>query len=354
MNKSILKLGRGWIIFWAFKCSLLAASVLASYYPKKMKQQMGRAFKHVVLISRYGHTSCYLKTEEKEQFGLYQIKKYIKPNGVKKFCQFLNKKTTQILADLNHLNKNGQITNKEFKKIIYQIQEYLGYYAVPRQIIDHINSNKVSLVLNDLKQARLLAEPVFGLFEEIIQKFCRQLVVKAGNYNTRLFSSMSINEMIKYLQGRKLIDKKELEKRYEHSAMIITPGKYLIVNNSKTVSELEKLNIEKSNDKTINGTIAFKGIAKGVARIIFDPAKVQKFNQGDILITGMTRPDYLALMKKSSAIVTDIGGLLCHAAIVAREIKKPCIIGTKIATKVLRDGDYVEVDADKGIVKIIK
>jgi pyruvate,water dikinase len=59
-------------------------------------------------------------------------------------------------------------------------------------------------------------------------------------------------------------------------------------------------------------------------------------------------------MKKATAFVTDAGGILSHAAIVAREMKKPCIIGTGVATKVLKDGDLVEVDANKGVVKIIK
>ena len=68
----------------------------------------------------------------------------------------------------------------------------------------------------------------------------------------------------------------------------------------------------------------------------------------------MIKPDYLSAMKKAVAFVTDEGGITCHAAIVARELNKPCIIGTKIATKVLKDGDEVEVDADKGVVKILK
>lgn len=59
-------------------------------------------------------------------------------------------------------------------------------------------------------------------------------------------------------------------------------------------------------------------------------------------------------MKKASAIVTDDGGITCHAAIVARELKTPCVVGTKIATHVLKDGDMVEVDADKGSVRIVK
>ena len=68
----------------------------------------------------------------------------------------------------------------------------------------------------------------------------------------------------------------------------------------------------------------------------------------------MTTPDYVSAMKLASAFVTDEGGLLCHASIIARELKKPCIIGTKIATKVLKDGDLVEVNANEGFVRIIK
>ncbi len=68
----------------------------------------------------------------------------------------------------------------------------------------------------------------------------------------------------------------------------------------------------------------------------------------------MTRPDYLPAMKKASAFVTDEGGITCHAAIVAREMKKPCIVGTKIATKILKDGDEVEVDANAGMIRVLK
>lgn len=68
----------------------------------------------------------------------------------------------------------------------------------------------------------------------------------------------------------------------------------------------------------------------------------------------MTSPEYVFAMKKASAAITDTGGLTSHAAIVSRELDIPCIVGTKIATKILKDGDLVEVDANKSIVKIIK
>jgi len=68
----------------------------------------------------------------------------------------------------------------------------------------------------------------------------------------------------------------------------------------------------------------------------------------------MTTPDFMPAMQKAAAFVTDEGGITCHAGIVARELKKPCVIGTKIATQVFKDGDLVEVDAGQGTVRIIE
>ena len=67
----------------------------------------------------------------------------------------------------------------------------------------------------------------------------------------------------------------------------------------------------------------------------------------------MTRVEFVPMMRKAKAIITDEGGIACHAAIVSRELRVPCIIGTKIATHVLKDGDLVEVDIEEGIVRKI-
>ena len=107
------------------------------------------------------------------------------------------------------------------------------------------------------------------------------------------------------------------------------------------------------SENSIAGQIAYEGKAKGRVRIIFEVDEINKVKKGDILVTSMTTPDFLPAMNLARAFVTDEGGITCHASIVAREIKKPCIIGTKIATQFLHDGDWVEVDADKGIVRIL-
>lgn len=111
---------------------------------------------------------------------------------------------------------------------------------------------------------------------------------------------------------------------------------------------------KKIESETVKGTVAFGGNIRGIAKVVRDINDIGKIEVGNILIAHMTSPNFLVAMKKASAFVTDEGGITCHASIVAREMKKPCVIGTKIATKVIKDGDLVEVDADKGVVRIVK
>ena len=107
-------------------------------------------------------------------------------------------------------------------------------------------------------------------------------------------------------------------------------------------------------ENEIKGQVANKGQAKGIVRIVSSTRDLPKVKEGDILVAAMTMPKYLPAMKKAAAFITDEGGLTSHAAIVSREMNKPCIVGTKVATKLLRDGNEIEVDADNGIVRILK
>lgn len=128
------------------------------------------------------------------------------------------------------------------------------------------------------------------------------------------------------------------------------------LNTNKDIISLDKRFVagRGSDEQSLRGQTAYPGKVKGRVKIILKVDNQISFSVGRILVAGMTRPEYLSVMKKASAFITDEGGITCHAAIIAREMKKPCVIGTKIATKVLRDGDLVEVDAGKGVVRIIK
>ncbi|MFH0836095.1 MAG: PEP-utilizing enzyme [Candidatus Micrarchaeota archaeon] len=101
----------------------------------------------------------------------------------------------------------------------------------------------------------------------------------------------------------------------------------------------------------VKGQCACLGFARGRVKIVLSPADLWKMQKGDILVAIATNPDVVPAMKKAAAIVTEQGGVTCHAAIVSREMGIPCVIGTRIATKWLKDGDLIEVDATKGLVK---
>lgn len=121
----------------------------------------------------------------------------------------------------------------------------------------------------------------------------------------------------------------------------------------KTHYQVEPLiQISQNTDVTqVKGMTAFVGVITGTAKIVHRVSELDKVKDGDVLVTQMTFPSFIVAMKRACAFVTDEGGITCHAAIVAREMKKPCVIGTKLATKVFKDGNRIEVDATKGIVR---
>src|SRR6185436_8588453 len=98
------------------------------------------------------------------------------------------------------------------------------------------------------------------------------------------------------------------------------------------------------------GLCASPGKVKGIARIVPYPTDANKVKQGDILITYATTTDYLPAMKRAGGIITEVGGLTCHAAVVSREFGIPCIVALKNAMKNFQDGEMIEVNADKGLV----
>lgn len=104
----------------------------------------------------------------------------------------------------------------------------------------------------------------------------------------------------------------------------------------------------------VKGLPASPGKVSGRVHVILDPSRIDEFKEGEILVTEMTAPDWVPAMKKAKAIVTDSGGMTCHASIVSRELGIPCIVGTKsrgeAATVTIPDGIDVTIDATHGVV----
>lgn len=146
--------------------------------------------------------------------------------------------------------------------------------------------------------------------------------------------------------------RKEIKKREKGFIIEIKKGKYHIQAGTYVLRNSIRNQVPEGVQE-IKGAVGSPGFARGKVQMIRNLDDVKRFRQGNILVAVTTNPNHVPAMHKAAAIVTDEGGITSHAAIVAREMKKPCIVGTKIVTRILKDGDLVEVDAEKGIVKKI-
>ncbi len=184
------------------------------------------------------------------------------------------------------------------------------------------------------------------------------LMEKLAEYND-LSIELANHIIIGELESFKLTDE------YKQELITRTKGYYLMYYNedderdwlygedAETVFNALEDKIISDTDK-VEGKPAFKGVVKGKVKVIDNIKDFDKMEEGDILMSIATRPELMPVMKKAGAIVTDEGGITSHAAIVSRELKTPCIVGTQTATRIFKDGDLVEVDADNGIVRKLK
>ena len=242
-------------------------------------------------------------------------------------------------------------TNLAWKRIGDTIEDFDEFY---KRYISYWEDMSILRIIPDIKEipkklrdaataCRMKYESLSDHYDNMMQDYVKKNYPQFTDY-LRIVTPDDLHERdMKRIIQRKdgwaihsgtLILKKDLPKLLEEKQL-----------------ELEKIEIPKSN--ILLGSPAYGGHVKGIVRIIKRKDEVDKIQEGEILISDMTTPDFLPAMKKAAAFVTDEGGVTCHAAITAREMKKPCIVGTNIATQMFKNGDIVEVNADKGIVKKI-
>lgn len=177
-----------------------------------------------------------------------------------------------------------------------------------------------------------------------------QVVVRTGREDS---TSMTFEEVERLLNREEISNVFE---RHVYSFITLSEDKLKIISGVDAYRKIRELESELPKDEVI-GTPACKGFTKGKVRIIpfsINPEEhLYKFQEGEVLVSDTTGPEMVVIMQKAAAIVTDEGGMMSHAAVVSREFGIPCIVGTKYATEVFKDGDLVEVNANNGIVKRI-
>lgn len=179
---------------------------------------------------------------------------------------------------------------------------------------------------------------------------------RLGLQNTIDLTYLSIDEIHSALRNE-INYTKLIQERKQGMLSITVDDKSYHLSGDIINKILSKLNLpiteKQVAENQVKGVVAFPGKISGSCVVLRSAKEMYKVKTGDILIVSMTDPNYLPAMEKAAAFVTDQGGILCHAAIVSREMKKPCIIGTKNATQVFKTGNLIEVNTDQGIVRKI-
>lgn len=269
-----------------------------------------------------------------------------------------------ILRDAEkQLNESlGRDCQSELKRFD---QEHENKKRQKREKLKSIGSTEISVLAQGIAEGTYLNEFRKNVFSRVSLQ-CQTIFLKiaklGGSDNWRDCFYLTPDEIRLLIDGAKLKIKDIVEKRKVVGIYADKTGKNQFIEKDdlrKFVSHLELAHGQTAasvmvKETIIKGFTANRGIIKGIVRVVFLAKDFHKVNSGDILVTAMTSVDFIPVMDKAAAFITNEGGITSHAAIVAREMNKPCIIGTKIATQVLKDGDLVEVDADKGIVKILK
>ena len=169
-------------------------------------------------------------------------------------------------------------------------------------------------------------------------------------YQTTLLTNA---EIISHLRAGKIFNQNKIRER-EKSFLLIQNNAQAKIWSGKAAKNKAKKELKTAQvnqDQTIKGTTGSNGYAVGKARIIHTNKDLHKIRPGDIMVTTMTRQDFVTAIRLVKALVTDEGSVTAHAAIIARELRIPCVVAAKNATQIFKDGDRVEVDANKGTVK---
>ncbi len=243
------------------------------------------------------------------------------------------------------LQRNRQLENKKLAGLLIKTLNK------DKELIKQIElARKFSWLLNWSVEKALIATAELIPFYKLIAK---RLKIKYSRWVLLTYS-----EILEGLRNGLKVGETELKKREKGYVFLMEKGKSSMVTGlsaKKLAEDIDKNIIGENNlSEVITGQATSPGIIQGRVKIAMSAKDSHKLKQGNILVCSMTSPDYVPAMKRAAAIVTDEGGLLCHAAIVSRELGKPCVVGTRNASKLLKDGDLVEVDANKGIVMILK
>lgn len=342
---------RDWVNVSKGHWSFLSCTDFISCYTHDLQIEGEHPFYHPVQVCSGDASELWFLKSELDAFG-ERIKHINTPEKITELLSNVARTGTEALSYIRN-SKAESFDSARYRTLWEKIRDYYQYHLVVKYLGEYLSKEDLEKYASSLKDACVqYGEPIFNESEKLAKQIIESLGLKTG-VSKDLLAFLTRDELDMYYAQRLLPAVEELEQRRTKSLIIGSPEGYRwVTGEDAKLLESYLYGASEHTAEKIVGSSAFKGKVTGTARVVGDP-RTAVFNEGDILVTGMTHVDYLPLVQKSSAIVTDAGGILSHAAIIARELKKPCVIGTKNATKLIKDGQKIQVDADIGVITFI-
>lgn len=326
----------------------------------------------------------------KERDELLHLASVISKNPV--WLKIFNQEFSQILVEIKSMPKLQKLIEQHQQKYLWLSFGFEGpvlqFGDTLQSLIELIRKNPQELIADIkcneekqqtdqkiwLKKLHLTKEEEHLLWiarELGFSKAYRKDIEYHGNYAYHLLISeigrrfyfsphqghyLSLDEVVAVILGKAEVDFNLINDRIKHCVYACENLKVNLCAGEEAQAYRDHFEQEETldNAQEMFGQCACPGKVRGKVKIILDQKDYSKFYAHDILVTYATNPNMVPLMKIAKGIITDMGGITCHAAIVSRELNVPCIIGTKFATKALKDGDLVEMDAATGrIIKLL-
>ena len=253
-----------------------------------------------------------------------------------------------------NVEENANLKSKT-RHMLKQKVEIIKKYKIGPEIL------KLLRVVSELGVLRINLRILGWQFFDYLFPLLIQISADMSKISREIVNALSYTEYVSFLEGN-LIASDKKTKRTASSLVLITPesGYITFENEAANTKFNSEIREEIKKVKSFKGNVAYRsGIIKGnIFLFVWGSQdfnnRIYTFPENAILVAGQTRPLLMPAIRKAKAIITDEGGLLCHAAIISRELRIPCIIGTKIATKILNDGDEVEIDTNTGFVTVLE
>lgn len=320
-----------------------------------------------------------ISTQDEERNSALRIAEYVKRNGWNKRANELLTNHWQSYRWLSLWTVNAEpLSQKHFYEEIENISKKISnpLAEINRLAKEERDREKtLERALKKIKADRILRDQVLLLQKYIfLRTYRKNAICQAHFYHLPLLYEsagrlgltkkevglLSYDEIIDGLKNKSICKKlkKLVQERSRGWAILMWQGKITtIAGGRKIIQAMEQYRIvppTQVTESVLSGNTACRGKVIGKVKIIYKLSEITKVQSGDILVTKMTTPDYMIAIHKCVGIITDEGGITCHAAIISREFNIPCLIATHNATKFLKDNDVVELDATNGVVRIVE